>query len=111
MEYSFLLCNHSSGATFTKKSWEEISAENLNFDIFCQFFGVKGVGRGVKMKVLLLIGETTGYTDSKMGSIQLLVLNFGERSKLGGTRENWPKIGQNVKFPMGKQNFQKSSKC
>ena len=34
---------------------------------------------------LLLIGETTGYTDSKMGSIQLLVLNFGERSKLGGT--------------------------
>ena len=38
-------------------------------------------------------------------------VNFGDRSKLGGTRENWPEIGQNVKFPMGKRDFQKSSKC
>ena len=27
-------------------------------------------------------------------------LNFGEWSKLGGTRENWPKIGKNLKFPI-----------
>ena len=38
-------------------------------------------------------------------------LKFGECSKLGGTRENWPKIGQNVKFPMGKRDLQKCSKC
>ena len=37
------------------------------------------------------------------------LLNFGDRSKLGGTRENWPKIGQNVRFPMGKWDFQKIS--
>ena len=34
-------------------------------------------------------------------------LNFGDPSKLGATRENWPKIGQNVEFPMGKWDFQK----
>ena len=32
-------------------------------------------------------------------------LNFGGRSKLDGTHKNCPKIDQNVKFPIGKQDF------
>ena len=50
----------------------------------------------------LLMGETIGYTDSKMGSHSFARLNFGDHSKLGGTRKNWaqefPKISNSLFF-------------
>ena len=50
----------------------------------------------------LLIGETIGYTDSKMGSHSFARLNFGDHSKLGGTRKNWaqefPKLSNSLFF-------------
>ena len=56
------------------------------------------------MKLLVLLTLKWAHTASSFAR-----LNFGDRSKLGGTRENWPKIDQNVKFPIGKRDFQKIS--
>ena len=54
------------------------------------------------MKLLVILILKWAHTASSFAR-----LNFGDWSKLGGTRENWPKIGQNLKFPMGKWDFQK----
>ena len=58
----------------------------------------------------LLIGETIGLLILKWAhtASSFARLNFGDSSKLGGTRENWPKIS----YFLGENAiFKKSSKC
>ena len=56
------------------------------------------------MKLLVILILKWAHTASSFAR-----LNFGDRSKLGGTRKNWPKMDQFVKFSIGKQDFPKIS--
>ena len=56
------------------------------------------------MKLLVILILKWAHTASSFAQ-----LNLGDLSKLGGTRQNWPKIEQNFEFPIGKRDFQKIS--